>query len=487
VTLNHHSSSSPSWQAVQAKFQQVWGYSDFRPPQDAIIRTLLDQRDTLVILPTGAGKSLCFQLPALLQSGVTLVVSPLVALMENQVQELRQKGLAAAALHSELSSGDRYRVLAALDRQQLRLLYLSPEGLLSAPIWERLVQPGLVVNGLILDEAHCLVQWGDTFRPAYRRLGTVRPALLAAKPLGTTFPLAAFTATANPTAQKTLQAVLGLQTPKVLQLSPYRPNLYLAVKPVWTPRGRQQALLRFIQQHRGQSGLVYVRTRRDSEALAQTLAAKGYAASAYHAGLPGDRRRQLETQWLEGQLQFVVSTNAFGMGVNKPDVRWVAHFHPPCLLAEYIQEVGRAGRDGQPAQALTLVSEPTGLLDPSDQQRSRFFQQQAAKQQQRAQQLSRSIPKAGNITAVQREFREGAIALSYLHSQGRLQWVDPFHYRLVTPKKAGEKKAADSADRAIAQYLYGKGCRWQYLLAQFGFRGEAQRLGQCGHCDRCKT
>ena len=145
--------------------------------------------------------------------------------------------------------------------------------------------------------------------------------------------------------------------------------------------GRQQALLQLIQRHRGKSGLVYLRTRRDSEALAQTLAEKGYATAAYHAGLPGERRRQIETQWLKGQLQFVVSTNAFGMGVNKSAVRWVAHLHAPALLAEYIQEVGRAGRDGKPAEALTLVSEPTGLLDPSDQQRLRFFQQQAAKQQ----------------------------------------------------------------------------------------------------------
>jgi ATP-dependent DNA helicase RecQ len=163
--------SDLSWQQVEAKFQQVWGYAHFRPPQDAIVQALLAQQDALVILPTGGGKSLCFQLPALLQAGVTLVVSPLVALMENQVQELRQKGLAAAALHSELSSGDRYRILAALARQQLRLLYLSPEGLLSAPVWERLIQADLVINGLIVDEAHCLVQWGDTFRPAYRRLG----------------------------------------------------------------------------------------------------------------------------------------------------------------------------------------------------------------------------------------------------------------------------------------------------------------------------
>ncbi len=484
------SSPGSDWQQIQTKFQQIWGYTDFRPPQGEIIQTLLEQRDALVILPTGGGKSLCFQLPALLQSGVTLVVSPLVALMENQVQELRQKGLAAAAIHSELSSGDRYRTLAALARQQLRLLYLSPEGLLSPPVWEKLTQPALTINGLILDEAHCLVQWGDTFRPAYRRLGAVRPALLANKPAGTIFPIAAFTATANPNTQRVLRAVLGLQTPTVVRLSPYRPNLQLGVQTVWTPRARKQALLRLIQGQRDQSGLVYVRTRRASETLAQELGAKGFAVAAYHGGLPGDDRRQLEAQWLHGQLQFVVSTNAFGMGVNKPNVRWVAHFHAPCLLAEYIQEVGRAGRDGQPATALTLASEPTGLFDPSDQQRSQFFRQQAQKLQQQASQLSRLIPKEGDVAAVQREFRGGAIALSYLHSQGRLRWLDPFHYRLVTPQ--GKSTATTSPtqtrdDQAMKKYLHGNTCRWQYLLSQFGFRGEAQRLDRCGHCDRCRS
>ncbi len=160
-----------SWNHVRAAFQKIWGYEDFRPPQGEIISSLLAQRDALVIMPTGGGKSICFQLPALLQTGLTLVVSPLVALMENQVQELRNRNLPAALLHSELSSHQRWQTLQLLERQQLRLLYLSPETLLNKSVWERLCQPQLKINGLILDEAHCLVQWGETFRPAYRRLG----------------------------------------------------------------------------------------------------------------------------------------------------------------------------------------------------------------------------------------------------------------------------------------------------------------------------
>ncbi|PMB21526.1 DEAD/DEAH box helicase, partial [Fischerella thermalis] len=180
-----NNSAKISWNDVLVAFQEIWGYKDFRSPQGEIIRSLLAKNDALIIMPTGGGKSICFQLPALLQTGLTLVVSPLVALMENQVQELRQRHLSAALLHSELPSWQRRKTLQALEQQKLRLLYLSPETLFSPPVWQTLCQPQLTINGLILDEAHCLVQWGDTFRPAYRRIGAVRPALLKSKPMGT--------------------------------------------------------------------------------------------------------------------------------------------------------------------------------------------------------------------------------------------------------------------------------------------------------------
>ena len=230
---------SLSWQEVLDKFKKIWGYDDFRPPQGEIVRTLLSQRDAMIIMPTGGGKSICFQLPALLQTGLTLVISPLVALMENQVQELRQRKLPAALLHSELPSQEKKQNLGLLEQQKLRLLYVSPETLLSPPVWERLCQPQLQINGLILDEAHCLVQWGDTFRPAYRRLGAVRSALLKSKPPGTKIAIAAFTATADPNAQKTIQQVLQLNQPEVFRLNPYRQNLHLKIEIAWTPRGRK--------------------------------------------------------------------------------------------------------------------------------------------------------------------------------------------------------------------------------------------------------
>jgi ATP-dependent DNA helicase RecQ len=473
-----------AWDQVLREFQRIWGYSSFRSPQDDIVKALLEQRDTLVVMPTGGGKSICFQLPALLQSGLTLVVSPLVALMENQVEELRQHNLPVATLHSQMLPHLRRNVLKQIEAQTLRLLYLSPETLLSAPVWERISQPQILINGLILDEAHCLVQWGETFRPAYRRLGTVRPALLANRPPGTTFPIAAFTATADPAAQKILREVLQLQNPTVVRLNPHRPNLHLSVRVALTVRDRKLILKRYLQTHPHQPGLVYVRTRRDSEELALWLSREGFQTAPYHAGLGPTERRQIEADWIDNRLQFVVCTSAFGMGVNAPRTRWVIHYQAPCLVTEYVQEVGRAGRDGKPAEALTLVSEPTGWLDGSDRQRTQFFESQTQLLRQKAQQLIGQIPKEGDVREVCEQFREGAIALSWLHSSGQLHWQDPFRYQL-TPAIASKSLPQQAAAQQMHQFLHSRSCRWQSLLIQFGFRTEAQKMGQCGHCDNC--
>lgn len=470
---------------ARAAFQTIWGYDDFRPPQAEIVSSLLAGKDTLIVMPTGGGKSICFQLPALLQTGLTLVVSPLVALMENQVQELRDRHLPAALLHSQLSTQQRRQTLQSLQQNKLRLLYLSPETLLSKPVWEIISQPHIQINGLILDEAHCLVQWGDTFRPAYRRLGTVRSALLKTKPPGTKIAIAAFTATANPEAQKIIKNVLQLQKPEAFLLSPYRSNLHLQVQTVWTPRGRKQQLLNFIKTRPKQAGLVYVRTRKDSENLADLLEAAGYETAAYHAGLSPEERRQIEKAWLNGTLTFVVCSSAFGMGINKPDVRWVVHYQAPLLLSEYIQEIGRGGRDGKSAIALTLISEPTGLLYPEDKQRGQFFKDKLRSQYREAQQLAKNLPVKGDVDAVSREFPESAIALSILHSTGQLQWQDPFNY--VINKSAQQKGETQNltAVAEMAEYLKNRQCRWQFLLLAFGFTKEATSM-RCGHCDNCR-
>lgn len=475
---------------LQEQLQRLWGYSDFRPPQREIVECLLAKRDALIIMPTGGGKSLCFQLPALLQPGLSLVVSPLVALMENQVQELWEQHPKSKSyvglLHSQRSNLERRQTLRSLEQNQLRLLYLSPETLLSAPVWERLCQPDLPINRLVLDEAHCLTQWGETFRPTYFRLGAVRAALLKHKPLGSQMAIAAFTATADPQAQQTIQRILQLQDPQLFRQNPYRSNLHLSTQIVWTPRQRRQKLLHFIKSHSHQTGLVYVRTRRDGEELAEWLQQLGLQTAAYHAGLGPAERRQIEQSWLTGQLLFVICTCAFGMGINKSDCRWVVHFHAPLLLSEYVQEVGRSGRDGRPATALALISEPTGWLDAADQQRWQAFLEKERSQRQTAQEIARKLPAQGNHEAVTKQFRQaGALALALLHSSGQLHWQDPFDYVLQLDH-ALKPLEQSSATQQMHHYLHTQACRWKYLLEAFGFSQQATGW-QCGHCDRCQN
>ncbi|WP_430540900.1 RecQ family ATP-dependent DNA helicase [Roseofilum halophilum] len=470
------------FQQVRTAFQEIWGYDDFRYPQGEIIQTLLQQQDALVVMPTGGGKSICFQLPALLQNGVTLVVSPLVALMENQVQELRQRNLKAASVHSEQPTYIRKQVFRQLEEQQLRLLYLSPETLLSPPVWERLCLPKIRINGLILDEAHCLVQWGESFRPAYRRLGAVRSALLKHKPRGTKLAIAAFTATADPRTQSILKQVLDLQDPQTFLLNPYRDNLHLSVNIAWSPKGRKKQILRVLKRSNGQTGLIYVRTRKDSEMLSQWLQQHQVTTVAYHAGLSPEQRRMIEHQWFEEQVQAVVCTSAFGMGINKPNVRWVMHFHPPLLLSEYMQEVGRAGRDGEPAKAITLISEPTGWLDPGDKQRQNYFIRQERSLQQLAQSLTHTLPPQGDVRQMSQSHPQASLALSVLHSQGKLQWNSPFHYQILP---AQDSSAVDNRQgiKKMERYLIACSCRWKFLLQAFGFNvAEDYR---CLNCDRC--
>lgn len=478
---------SQSWQNVLDAFRRIWGYDNFRPPQGEIVRALIESRDALLVMPTGGGKSICFQLPALLKTGLTLIVSPLVALMENQVRELRDRSLPASLLHSQIPKQQRRQTFNLLQRNKLRLLYLSPETLLSQPVWETISQPQIKINGLILDEAHCLVQWGDTFRPAYRRLGAVRPALLKSKPAGTKIAIAAFTATADPKAQRTIKNVLKLQKPKQFVLNPYRSNLSLNVKAICTPRSRRQQLFKFIKPRKSEAGLVYVRTRKDSEYLAELLEDEaGYNTAPYHAGLSAEERREIEKVWLEGEMKFVVCTSAFGMGINHPHVRWVIHFQAPMLLSEYIQEVGRGGRDGKPAEALTLISEPTGLLDSEDRTRWKFLEDNLRSQYRTAQKLVKKLPSSGEINAVVDEFPSSAIALSLLHSSGQLKWRDPFRY--VINKSAPSVSVNSDNFAAVKEtkkYLTTSQCRWQFLLAAFGFIKEAKNM-RCGRCDNCK-
>ncbi len=469
------------WAKVLKTLKYYWGYDSFRSPQDDVVRSLIRKRDALIVLPTGHGKSVCFQLPALLNRGVTLVICPLTALMEDQVKELEEKGLSAAALHSELRTSTQQYILRRLEDNRLRLLYLSPETLLGPKIWPRLQDPNLLINGLMIDEAHTLVHWGESFRPDFRRLGTVREAL------GKRFPVAAFTATADPYTEAVLGRVLNLQDPSITRVNPLRSNLHLSIQTSWTVDGRRRTIANYIQHNQGSSGLVYVRTRKDALQLSEWFQQQGLRAKPYHGGLAPDQRRVLEAQWKAGSQPFLVCTNAFGMGINKRDVRWVAHYQPPMSVIDYVQEVGRGGRDGQVSTALMMVS---SWLDSMDDQQQQFFLNQKQKQQEEAVQLLGKLPESGSVKSVVMSHGKPAkLALSLLHQSGCLTWTDPFHFLLTQRPKRLPSLIPDDVEPlygdplwAMEQLIHTRECRWQRLLVGFGYPpGDP-----CGVCDNCR-
>ena len=328
--------------SIEATLRRVFGLQDFRPHQRDIIEHVIGGGDAFVLMPTGGGKSLCYQLPALHRPGLCVVVSPLISLMKDQVDALLANGVRAAMYNSNLEAAEARAVLARLHHGELDLLYVAPE---------RMMRPGFIHSlqelpvGLIaIDEAHCVSQWGHDFRPEYAALGELRQQFP-----GT--PFIALTATADPQTREDIVAVLGLQQARRFITGFDRPNIRYTVLEKHNP---QSQLLRFLQQREGESGIVYALSRKRVEEVAGHLAERGHAAAAYHAGLPAGERRDVQERFVRDDVAIVVATVAFGMGIDKPNVRFVVHYDLPRHLEGYYQETGRAGRDGLPAEALLL-------------------------------------------------------------------------------------------------------------------------------------
>jgi len=325
-----------------ALLQSVFGFSGFRPGQAEIVEAVLAGENVLAIMPTGGGKSLCFQLPALCRDGVTVVISPLIALMRDQVRALRAAGVMAGALTSGNTEEETEAVFRGLDEGRIKLLYMAPERLASAATVQMLRRVGTRL--IAVDEAHCVSQWGHDFRPDYLRIGGLRRAL--------DVPLAAFTATADSETRAEIVARLfDGAAPSTFLRGFDRPNLRLAFQVKDTPR---QQILAFAAARKGQSGIVYAATRAKTETLSQALREAGHSACFYHGGMEAEDRRRVEVRFQQEDGLIVVATIAFGMGIDKPDIRWVAHADLPKSIEGYYQEIGRAGRDGAPADTLTL-------------------------------------------------------------------------------------------------------------------------------------
>ena len=326
----------------RALLQSIFGFPGFRPGQEEIVDAVMAGRNTLAIMPTGGGKSLCFQLPALCRDGVTVVISPLIALMRDQVRSLRAAGVEAGALTSGNTDEETEAVFEALKQGRLKLLYMAPERLGAAATTAMLRRINCTM--IAVDEAHCVSQWGHDFRPDYLRIGELRRAL--------NVPLAAFTATADEeTRAEIITRLFDGKPPETFLRGFDRPNIHLAFAVKDNPRDQ---ILRFAAERRGQSGIVYCATRAKTETLAQALRAGAHSACFYHGGMEAEERRRVEIRFQQEDGLIVVATIAFGMGIDKPDIRWVAHADLPKSIEGYYQEIGRAGRDGAAAETMTL-------------------------------------------------------------------------------------------------------------------------------------
>jgi len=475
------------------------GHTRFRPGQEALIRAVLRGRDAFGVLPTGGGKSVCYQVPALALGGLTLVVTPLVSLMEDQVGRARAVGLRAAHMSATQTAGEKRAVFESARTGRLDMLFVAPERLELHAF--RHAVTGMDVRLLAVDEAHCISQWGHDFRPAYRRIGAIRGELRC--------PTLALTATATPEVRVDVTASLALTRPLEVVRSFDRPNLAWSVLRGGSLRTRMVRTYRILRHSPG-CAIVYAPTRRAVELVRDGLAGRGLPAEAYHAGLPGPERSRVQSAFMEGRCRVVVATNAFGMGIDKADVRLVLHIHLPGTLESYYQEAGRAGRDGEPARCVAFHDRADRRLGAAFVDRThpsawalRGLHRQLRRLAGRACLVSADPKAHPAYTSLFEEWLAGTGVggIAALERVGAVRAVSGS----AEPRGTGAPATGSQAARlfvrrrldlalanrlrgralrrvdAVQRYARGRGCRRRALLGYFGENAQAR----CGNCDRC--
>lgn len=336
--------------------KRYFGYDSFRPGQEEIIDALIAGRDVLAVMPTGSGKSLCYQIPAIVRPGMAIVISPLVALMRDQVDALREAGIPSAYVNGTLSPRQIEQTLVRAARGEYKILYVAPERLIN-PAFKQFISGASTgtrphtaphIGAVIVDEAHCISLWGSAFRPSYQRIDEFIASLPERPVIG------AFTATATAAVARDIEQLLGLREPLRVYTGFDRPNLYFDVR---EPADRLAELSELLHKRRGQCGIVYCLTRTAVDEVSEALRRQGFNVARYHAGMSSDDRERSQQDFINGNIDIIVATNAFGMGIDKPDVRFVIHYNMPLSLESYYQEAGRAGRDGEKADCILLFSE----------------------------------------------------------------------------------------------------------------------------------